>query len=59
MSSGLRQLGRHNGGNTLKSQDYREGLRVLPLNPLECGQAHRDNASHMDRLKKVKIQVNG
>src|SRR5687768_4038024 len=31
-----RQLRRHHGGNTLKSQDYREGLRVLPLKPMEC-----------------------
>ena len=32
-----RQLMRHDGGNTLKSQDHREGLRTLPLNPMECG----------------------
>src|SRR6266850_6110381 len=31
------ELRRHNGGNTWKSQDYREGLRVLPLNAMECG----------------------
>jgi hypothetical protein len=28
---------RHDGGNTLKSQDNHEGLRALPLNPVECG----------------------
>src|SRR5712692_10015026 len=32
----FRQLMRDDGGNTLKSQDNREGLRTLPLNPLEC-----------------------
>jgi hypothetical protein len=31
-----RQLMRHDGGNTLKSQDNHEGLRTLPLNPMEC-----------------------
>ena len=31
-----RKLMRHDGGNTLKSQDNREGLRALPLNPMEC-----------------------
>jgi len=50
---------RHDAGNAWQFQENHDGLRVLPLNPLECGQAHRDNASHMDRLKKVKIQVNG
>ena len=28
---------RHDGGNTLKYQDHRERLRMLPLNPMECG----------------------
>ena len=28
---------RHDGGNTLKSQDNHEWLRTLPLNPMECG----------------------
>src|SRR5712691_6692876 len=27
-----RKLMRHDGGNTLRSQDYREELRALPLN---------------------------
>jgi hypothetical protein len=27
---------RHDGGNTLKSQDHHEWLRTLPLNPGEC-----------------------
>ena len=36
-SSGLVQLMRHDGGNTLKFQDDREGLRALPLNSVECG----------------------
>ena len=27
---------RHNGGDTLKSQDYHAGLRVLPLKAMEC-----------------------
>jgi len=27
---------RHNGGNTLKSQDHHEGLRALPLKAMEC-----------------------
>src|SRR4029453_6692701 len=31
-----RQLRRYNGGNTWKSQDYCEGLRVLPLKAMEC-----------------------
>src|SRR6266568_6805168 len=31
------QLTRHNGGNTLKSQGNRKGLRALPLNWVECG----------------------
>src|SRR4029453_14271007 len=29
-------LMRHNGGNTLKSQDRHEGLRALPLKAMEC-----------------------
>src|SRR4029453_6937540 len=33
-------LMRHNGGNTLKSQDRHEGLRALPLKAMECGQFH-------------------
>jgi hypothetical protein len=33
---GSRPLMRHDEGNTLKSQDNREGLRALPLNPMEC-----------------------
>jgi hypothetical protein len=32
-----RQLRRHDGGNTLKSQDHHEGLRPLPRNAMECG----------------------
>src|SRR4029453_17062639 len=28
-------LRRHNGGNTLKSQDHHEGLRALPLKAME------------------------
>jgi len=28
------------GGNTLKSQDYPEGLRALPLKAMECEIAH-------------------
>src|SRR5437660_8933008 len=31
-----RQLMRHNGGNMLKYQDHREGLRTLPLKSMEC-----------------------
>jgi hypothetical protein len=31
-----RQLMRHHEGNTLKYQDNHEGLRTLPLNPVEC-----------------------
>src|SRR5262249_21559613 len=27
---------RHNGGNTLQSQDHHEGLRALPLKAMEC-----------------------
>src|SRR5215475_9428259 len=27
---------RHDGGDTLKSQDYHAGLRVLPLKAMEC-----------------------
>jgi hypothetical protein len=38
----FRQLRRHNGDHTLKSQDYREGLRVLPLIPMECDTFCRD-----------------
>src|SRR5262245_18895509 len=34
-----RQLMRHDGGNTLKSQDNHEWLRTLPRNPMECGSA--------------------
>jgi hypothetical protein len=30
------KLVRHDGGNTLNSQDYREGFRTLPRNPMEC-----------------------
>src|SRR5438132_1950532 len=33
----FRQLMRNDGGNTLKSQDNRKGLRTLPLNAMECG----------------------
>ena len=32
-----RQLMRHNGGNTLQSQDHREGLGTLPLKAMEWG----------------------
>src|SRR5437867_2580321 len=32
----FRQLMRDDGGNTLKSQDNRKGLRTLPLNVMEC-----------------------
>src|SRR6266516_3567729 len=32
----FRQLMRNDGGNTLKSQDNRKGLRTLPLNAMEC-----------------------
>ena len=31
-----RKLMRHDGGNTMKYQDHREGLRTLPLNSVEC-----------------------
>src|SRR5215831_6416578 len=31
-----RQWMRHNGGDTLKSQDHRAGLRALPLKVMEC-----------------------
>jgi len=37
MSSGSHQLRRHNVGNTLKSQDNREWIRMLPLKAMECG----------------------
>src|SRR5262244_461777 len=30
------KLRRHSGGNTSKSQDHCEGLRVLPQNAMEC-----------------------
>jgi hypothetical protein len=30
------KLMRHNGGNTLKSQDHREGFRTLLRNPMKC-----------------------
>src|SRR4029453_8509877 len=33
-------LMRHNGGNTLKSQDHHEGLRALPLKAMECDFLH-------------------
>src|SRR6266853_5852471 len=32
----FRQRMRDDEGNTLQSQDYREGLRTLPLNAMEC-----------------------
>src|SRR5712691_8521934 len=32
-----RKLRRHNGGNPLKYQDHRVGLRALPLKSMECG----------------------
>src|SRR4030095_5233535 len=35
-------LMRHNGGNTLKSQDHHEGLRALPLKAMECEIFHVD-----------------
>jgi hypothetical protein len=31
---------RHDGGDTLKSQDYHAGLRVLPLKAMECAIFH-------------------
>src|SRR5262245_1616158 len=34
-------LMRHNGGNTLKSQDHHEGLRALPLKAMECDKNRR------------------
>src|SRR6516164_9359814 len=37
---------RHDGSNTLKPQDNREGLRALPLNWVECGK-------FLDRSLKV------
>src|SRR5215471_12511898 len=41
--SGIRgcTLMRHNGGNTLQSQDHHEGLRALPLKAMECGVVDR------------------
>jgi hypothetical protein len=32
----FRQLMGYDEGNTLKSQDHREGLRALPLKAMEC-----------------------
>src|SRR5438445_6631218 len=32
-----RQLMGHDEGNTLNSQDHREGFRALPLKTMECG----------------------
>src|SRR2546421_8093738 len=34
------QRTRYNGGNTLKSQDNRKGLRAPPLNWVECDPTH-------------------
>lgn len=31
---------RHDAGNALKFQENRDGIRALPLNPLECGLSH-------------------
>ena len=36
---------RHDGGDTLKSQDYHAGLRVLPLKAMECGN-YQEAAEH-------------
>src|SRR6266571_8116734 len=36
------QRTRYNGGNTLKSQDNRKGLRAPPLNWVECGAAYHN-----------------
>src|SRR5712691_260121 len=35
-----RKLRRHSEGNALQSQDHCEGLRVLPLKAMECGNFH-------------------
>jgi len=32
----FRQRRRHDGGNTLRSQDHREELKALPRNRMEC-----------------------
>jgi hypothetical protein len=38
---------RHDGGNTLKYQDNREGLRTLPRNPMECDKLSEEWTSIM------------
>src|SRR5712691_3649288 len=46
-----RKLMRHNGGNTLKYQDNCEGLKTLPLNPMECGKCSGANAGRISCCK--------
>ena len=51
---------RHDGGDTLKSQDYHAGLRALPLKAMECENAllDVDPAAAVDRrVVEVKIRL--
>jgi len=48
------KLRRHDGGNTLRSQDHREELRALPLNRVECAKFDRQQ-QEIDALSaKIK-----
>jgi hypothetical protein len=44
------ELRRHNGRNTLKSQDNRGGLGTLPRNPGECGKEGKDGGFVLSNL---------
>jgi DNA invertase Pin-like site-specific DNA recombinase len=50
---GSRQLIRHNGGNTLRYQDNREGLQTLPLNPVECEKLYADETNTIADIRKT------
>src|SRR5262249_6137031 len=54
-----RQWMRHNGGNALIYQNYREGLKVLPLNPLECEIFKAGSPTREHKTTESKKSVGG
>jgi hypothetical protein len=48
---------RHNGANTPKFQDDHEGLRVLPLNRVECEKFQRYTAPWLSGARASAIMA--
>src|SRR2546421_10131577 len=53
------QLTRHNGGNTLKSQGNRKGLRAPPLNWVECGKFELKSLGALDQRNDSMVASPG